>query len=70
MPAAVLVSAASAPLVAKLGFCFSMGSAVGSAMLDSVIGSPVKAACCEGRGAFERLKGLVGLGEGDRLDVR
>ena len=70
MPATVLVSAASAPLGAKFGFCFPTGWAVDLVMLDSVVESPVKASCCDGRAAFERLKGLVGLGEGDCWEIR
>ena len=70
MPATVLVSAARAPLGAKLGFCFSTGGAEDLVTVDSARGSAVKAACCEGSGAFERLKGLVNSVEGDHLEMR
>jgi len=70
VPATVLVSAARAPLGAKLGFCFSTGGAEDLVTVDAARGPAVKAAFCEGSGAFERLNGLVGLGEGDRLKMR
>lgn len=64
VPATVLVSAASLPEGAKLGFCFSRAaegfatvSGEGAALL------PLKAACWDGRGPRARL--LV-VGDGER----
>ena len=52
--ATMLVSAASRPEGAKFGFCFSvvMSAADGAAL------STLKAAFCEGRGAWARFEGM------------
>ena len=70
VPATVLVSAARAPLGAKLGFCFSIAGPGDLGTLVAEVEPAVKASCCDDRGAFERLKGMIGLGEGDRLEIR
>ena len=52
--ATVLVSAARRPEGVKSGFCFSMVVRVP----EGEVGSPMNAACCEGRGTEERWYGV------------
>lgn len=62
--ATVFVSAASFPVGAKLGFCFSASGAGFVTVVE--VGSLLQAASWEGRGALERVEGGGAVG-GDRV---